>query len=166
MRKLDFRAWLLSALPLAAGGAAIYESTRTVGGDAACATNTGACGLHPSSSRRESGDGEQAMTGPRLLVFSSTYCPACERMKPVLADVERACDAADVVAHVDVDRAERLAARYEVAALPTFVTIDASGRVVTRLVGVQSRDVLERALEDVRGARCAAGETEARTKAL
>lgn len=38
-----------------------------------------------------------------MLAFSSTYCPACERMKPVLADVERACDEAD--AHVDVDRA-------------------------------------------------------------
>lgn len=166
MTKHDVRAWLISALATAAGGAAIYDGTRTVGGDASCRTNTEACGLHPSSSPRENGDGEQAMTGPRLLVFSSTYCPACERVKPVLADVERACDAADVVAHVDVDRSEWLAARYAVAALPTFVTIDASGGVVTRLVGVQSRDVLERALEDVRGARCPAGENEARTKAL
>lgn len=87
-------------------------------------------------------------------------------MKPVLAGVERACDAAELVAHVDVDRAEPLAARHRVAALPTFVAIDASGREVTRLVGVQSRDALERALEEVRGARCAAREREAGTKAL
>ena len=73
MTKLDVRAWLVSALALAAGGAAIYDSTRTVGRDAQCGANTEACSFHPPSSPRENGDDEQAMSGPRLLVFSSAY---------------------------------------------------------------------------------------------
>lgn len=166
MTKLDLRSWLVPTLAIAAGGAAIYDATRITGAEAPCSTSSEACGLRPRSARREYGDAALPTAGPRLLAFSSTYCPACERMKPVLADVERTCDATGVVAHVDVDRAERLAARYDVSALPTFLTVDADGREVTRLVGVQSRDVIERAVEEVRGVRCAAREIEAGTKAL
>lgn len=166
MKKLDPRAWLVSVLALAAGAAAVYDGTRDMRGDAPCGSGNEVCGLRAGSARREGADAALPVTGPRLLAFSSTSCPACERMQPVLADVERACDATDTIAHVDVDRAERVAARYEVSALPTFLTIDADGREVARLVGVQSRDVIERAVEEVLGVRCATRETEVGTKAL
>lgn len=166
MTKYDLRAWLISALALAAGGAAVYDSTRGMSGGAPCSADGEACGLRPRSTRSEDAGAELRTDGPRLLAFSSSYCPACERMKPVLADVERVCDARDAVAHVDVDRAEQLVARYDVSALPTFLTIDATGHEVTRLVGIQSRGVIERAVEEVRGVRCAARETDAAAKAL
>ena len=94
--------------------------------------------------------------GPRLVEFSSEDCPACARMRPVVAGVERECGAEKSIAHVDVDDAagERLAGTYGVSLLPTFVSVDAQGREVARLTGVQSSQALQRALEEVRGTRC------------
>lgn len=95
---------------------------------------------------------------PRMLVFSSASCPVCQRMAPRMSAAEKACDAeADVVRlDVDEDPGEGLAALYAVPLLPSFVNVDASGREVSRLVGIQPRERLEQALEEVRGSRCAA----------
>ncbi|GAC1559258.1 MAG: hypothetical protein NVS3B10_18030 [Polyangiales bacterium] len=110
----------------------------------------------------------RAEGSPRLLVFSSADCPACARMKPVLAAIEHDCRAAEDITHVDVDAepGEGLAASYGVALLPTIVSVDAGGREVARLTGVQSAAAIERALEEVRGAKCASTEPSSAAKAM
>jgi cytochrome c-type biogenesis protein len=102
----------------------------------------------------------RAEGSPRLLVFSSADCPACARMKPVLAAIEHDCSAAKVITHVDVDGepGEGLAVSYGVTLLPTVVSVDARGREIARLTGVQPAAAIERALEEVRGAKCASTE--------
>jgi cytochrome c-type biogenesis protein len=106
--------------------------------------------------------------GPRLLVFSSADCPACARMKPVLAAIEHDCSAAKDISHVDVDAepGEGLASSYGVTLLPTVVSVDARGREVARLTGVQPAAAIERALEEVRGAKCASTEPSSAAKAM
>lgn len=147
-KKLD-AGWMVALVAVVAGAAAIYDA---VPRPAPCEARRSACALHPQGAAvpgAESAIGD----GPRLVVFSSAYCPACERMKPVVAEIERDCDVGNAVSHVDVDGAggDALVARYGVTSLPTFLSIDASGREVARIEGVQSRETLQRTLEDVRG---------------
>lgn len=77
--------------------------------------------------------------GPRLLQFTSQTCPVCERMKPVVRDVEAKCGATRPLMTLDVgeDRGRSLARKYAVRGVPTYVFVDASGKETGRLVGEQ-----------------------------
>jgi cytochrome c-type biogenesis protein len=95
---------------------------------------------------------------PRLVEFLSGHCPACERMAPVVKDIERKCllgeERSLVRVNVDEPEGEALAGRYGVNALPTFVGVDAKGIEVLRRVGVQSPLELASVLGEVRGRAC------------
>jgi thiol-disulfide isomerase/thioredoxin len=151
-------AWVAVAIVLLASGVAVDRWAEDRG--ATCDGSGNAC---PGAAlvKLVKGNGPapvvRAEGSPRLLVFSSSDCPACARMKPVLAAIERNCGAAKDITHVDVDvdPGEGLAASYGVTLLPTVVSVDARGREVARLTGVQTARSLERALEEVRGAKCA-----------
>lgn len=133
--------------------------------DGARCGRSGSCG---APRHGEPGAGAPVVSDrPRLLVFSSTSCPACALMAPVVADVERSCGTKDVVhVGVDDDPGEALVATYHVAFLPSFVSVDAEGREVSRLTGLQSERRLEQAIEEIGGVRCATVATPADTKAM
>jgi thioredoxin-like negative regulator of GroEL len=69
----------------------------------------------------------------------------------------KACGGERIVERTDVDSEEgqALAVAYGVALIPAFVSVDSSGREVTRLTGVQTQRRLEQAIEEVLGTRCA-----------
>jgi thioredoxin-like negative regulator of GroEL len=79
-------------------------------------------------------------------------------MEAVVAAAEAACGAARDVTHVDIDgdTGASLAATYAVTSIPAWLSIDAEGDEVSRLVGVQPQGRIEQAIEEVRGERCAA----------
>ncbi len=77
-----------------------------------------------------------------LLDFSSAYCGPCKAMQPIIAQLERS---GVPVRHVDVQSEPRFAARFGVRQTPTFVVL-ASGKEVTRLVGVHSESEIREAL--------------------
>ena len=93
--------------------------------------------------------------GPRLVEFSSEDCPACARMRPVVAGVERECGE-KTIAQLDVDDAAgaRLAGSYGVTLLPSFVSVDAQGREIARLTGAQTPAALRAAVEELQGVPC------------
>ena len=96
---------------------------------------------------------------PLLLEFASEHCTVCARMAPIVDELEARCAKdAGVVIRVEVDapRGEALAARYGVRFLPTFLTVDASGVEVERVVGEQPRARLASLLTDIRGTACPA----------
>ncbi len=171
----------IGATALLAGGAATFrhefrrEAARMAAPQAppgplsctsgdACAAHAGAAAAHPVAPALAELPGDRA----RLLVFSSQYCGACARMAPVVKAAEVACASDRDVIHVDFDdeRGEALAAKYGITLLPSFVSIEANGREVSRLTGVQSQAVIERVLEEVRGTRCAAADAPERGKAM
>jgi hypothetical protein len=67
---------------------------------------------------------------------------------------------------IDDDAGEALAARYGVTLLPSFVSVDARGFEVARLTGVQAEASIERAVAEVRGARCASAPRPADARTL
>ncbi|GAA4459354.1 trypsin-like peptidase domain-containing protein [Novipirellula rosea] len=80
--------------------------------------------------------------GAILIDFSSSHCPPCRAMQPVLAQLEQS---GVPVRHVDVQAEPDLTRRYGIRQTPTFVVV-ASGKEVTRLVGTQSLADLQNAL--------------------
>lgn len=93
---------------------------------------------------------------PRLVEFVSKSCPVCERMAPVVDDLARRCSKGDALMRVVVDDANgrALASRYGVRVVPTFVSVDAAGNEVERLIGEQSGGRLAQVMSEVRGEAC------------
>jgi cytochrome c-type biogenesis protein len=103
-------------------------------------------------------EGEALLGQPRLVEFVSGHCPACSRMAPVVADLERRCmakaEGSFLQVNVDEPEGEALASRYKVRMVPTFVGVDAQGLEVMRMTGEQSPQKLALVLGEVRGKAC------------
>lgn len=154
------------ALVALGGRFADERSLSAAGGPSAAATGEvpcesgSACAMqgHPGPGAK---GGAAPLAGqPRLVEFLSGSCPACERMAPIVADLERRCLAAEkgllVRINVDEPEGEALADHYGVNALPTFMGVDAHGSEVLRMVGVQTPQKLASTIGEVRGRACPA----------
>lgn len=118
-------------------------------GEAGCAVEQGAGPV----------DGAKLTGSPRLVEFVSGGCSVCAKMAPVVRDVNTRCamhDQTIQTINVDDPNNKALAARYGVRVVPTFLSVDAQGEEVARMVGEQSAGRLMRALEETQGARCTA----------
>lgn len=88
----------------------------------------------------------QARRGPQVewarrgevLFFNATWCGPCRRMKPIVAGMRRQ---GYRMRDVDVDRNRKLADKYGIRAVPTFVFIE-NGSEVNRISGGTTRERL------------------------
>ena len=69
-------------------------------------------------------------------------------MKPVLEDLAGRMEGVARVAKVDTDKSPKLAARYQIEALPTLILFH-EGEAIERIMGYRSADDLEK---DIRNA--------------
>jgi thioredoxin 1 len=74
-----------------------------------------------------------------LVDFYADWCGPCQMLEPVVEEIAATTDA--VVAKVDVDRHQQLAAEYGVQGVPTMFLF-ADGEPVERLVGMQNAETL------------------------
>ena len=77
-----------------------------------------------------------------LLQFHATWCGPCRSMRPAVAKIEAA---GYPVQRIDVDKNQKLASRYRVRKLPTFVVIH-DGKEQGRLTGTTDFVGLEKLL--------------------
>ncbi|TWT67072.1 trypsin-like peptidase domain-containing protein [Allorhodopirellula solitaria] len=78
-----------------------------------------------------------------LLEFSSSNCPPCRAMQPIVSElIARGVP----VRQVDVQAEPQLVQRYQIRSTPTYVVVQ-DGREVTRLVGAQTAAQLYTALK-------------------
>ena len=83
--------------------------------------------------------------GIAVVDFWAPWCGPCRMMSPVLHELAGQAGAGVTVAKVNVDDCPRLAARFRVQAIPLVVVLR-DGQEIARLVGLQSKESIRRAV--------------------
>ena len=71
---------------------------------------------------------------PVLVDFYATWCMPCKMMAPVVEDLARKYAGKIVVGKVDVDKNPKLAVKYQIMSVPTFMVFK-KGKSVDRIIG-------------------------------
>lgn len=103
-----------------------------------------------------------AAQGPHVLEFVSGTCPSCERMRPVVETVLRACEnhALPLIAvNVSEGNGRALATRHAVRGTPTFVFLGSDGEEISRLVGETDASRFIDTIDRAFGITCQNGES-------
>ncbi|MFB6151129.1 MAG: thioredoxin [Haloarculaceae archaeon] len=107
------------------------------------AVDAGGSGETPSEPIHVAGAGELDGTVADydlvLADFYADWCGPCQMLEPVVEEIAAETDA--VVAKVDVDANQQLAAQYGVRGVPTLVLF-ADGEPAEQLVGMQNKERL------------------------
>lgn len=84
--------------------------------------------------------------GVTLVDFWAPWCGPCRMLSPVLAKVATALEGKAVIAKVNVDENQELAAQFQVTSIPTMF-IFKDGQVVKQLMGLKSEAKITKAIE-------------------
>ncbi len=82
---------------------------------------------------------------PVLVEFYGSYCPPCRALAPLLEELAVELNGRAKIVKVDVTAEESLSRDFEITAVPTLIVFE-RGRVVARMLGVQSKERLREAL--------------------
>ncbi len=85
---------------------------------------------------------------PVLVEFYDTRCGTCQRLAPVLSELEKEYAGRIRFRGIDVDKAKALFRAHGVKITPTLLLYK-DGKVVKRVVGYQSKDSLTRLLDSL-----------------
>jgi thiol-disulfide isomerase/thioredoxin len=80
-----------------------------------------------------------------LLDFQAQWCGPCKRVRPA---IQQLIKAGYPVKQIDIDREPKLASRYHVQSVPTFIVVDGAGHELDRTSGFQPAADLARFYND------------------
>ncbi len=83
---------------------------------------------------------------PVLVDFYADWCGPCKMMAPVIQQLKEALGNKATILKINVDMAPAVAAKYQIAGVPTFILFK-SGAIVWRQSGGMSLDQLKRTIE-------------------
>ncbi len=86
--------------------------------------------------------------GPVLVDFWGSWCTACQRMEPVVKNLEEKYDGKIKIGHLNIDKNPQVSGRYEIEETPTHILFE-DGKVVERKMGAMAGKQLEKMIEKV-----------------
>lgn len=86
-------------------------------------------------------------SAPLVMVeFYATWCPHCQRMMPVIAQIRELLGSSAEIYQLDIDKDEDAAAQAEIESTPTFI-IYRDGKMMWRYSGELDGNVLLQKIE-------------------
>lgn len=82
---------------------------------------------------------EQGLT---LVDFFADWCGPCRMLAPVLDRVSKDIEGKAVIAKLDIDNAQRIAAHFQVTSVPTMILFK-NGKEIGRIVGLKDQEAVK-----------------------
>ena len=124
---------------------------------AACSTEKTESSAPPSSGVEQTEKVDSNTESKRMIAVHADYCSVCSKMKPLVRKIKSRCESRGIAVEI-IDLTEenegRVVEDLHVAALPTYIFLDAKNREVARLIGAQSEETLVQALSVLSGEDC------------
>lgn len=89
----------------------------------------------------------QTKQGVSLVDFWATWCGPCRRLAPTIEELARDYESKAAILKLDIDANPETAGKLGVQSIPTLIVFK-DGAEVGRLVGVQSKAKIAKALDD------------------
>lgn len=83
---------------------------------------------------------------PVVVDFFATWCGPCKMLAPVIETLAGEYEGKVKIGKLDVDENEEIAGRYGVMTIPTVILFK-NGEIVTKTIGLQSKDALKKAID-------------------
>lgn len=85
---------------------------------------------------------------PAMVDFWAIWCGPCRMVGPIVEELAKEYDGKAVVAKIDVDNNQEIAAEYGIRNIPTILFFK-DGKVVDKVVGVVPKAQLEQKLQAI-----------------
>ena len=133
----------ISGCLLSCGGNAKAESTSEGSNvETTVQESTSAKVVTTSAYKVENGKITPTNGKPLIIDFSATWCPPCQKLKPIFAKIEEEFSDRINFVTVDVDENTEMSQSYGVQSIPTLIFMNPDGQIQNTILGFQDRDQL------------------------
>lgn len=89
------------------------------------------------------GPAKTAAKLPKMIEIYAEWCPPCQRMKPILNELEKEYKGKVQFVRIDVDKNRDAAGKYKVKSIPVQLFYDKAGKQVHRHEGFYSKEQIK-----------------------
>ena len=84
-----------------------------------------------------------------LLDFYATWCGPCKMMTPVMEEMEKKYSDNMEFKKIDIDKEPKMAEKYKIEAVPTFVILSPTGDEIDRVEGAMEEEKMDEILWEI-----------------